>query len=161
MIKIINGSLIKSDAQYICHQCNLVTDHAAGIAQLIFNTFPYADIYAPRKKIAIRPSPDEIPGDIVIKGNGKDQRYIINMLCQVYPGRPKYPDSKRDGYAAREHYFELALEKITKIENLKSIAFPFKIGCNLAGGNWNNYLNMLEAFSSKVQAEVYIFKPEE
>ena len=52
-------------------------------------------------------------------------------------------------------------KKITKIENLKSIAFPFKIGCNLAGGNWNNYLNMLEAFSSKVQAEVYIFKPEE
>jgi hypothetical protein len=37
-----------------------------------------------------------------------------------------------------------------KLKKLKSIAFPEKMGCKLAGGNWKIYLELLENFSQKV-----------
>ena len=35
-----------------------------------------------------------------------------------------------------------------QLPDLKSIAFPFQIGCGLAGGDWNVYLNETERFAN-------------
>jgi O-acetyl-ADP-ribose deacetylase (regulator of RNase III) len=150
-VEIISGDLLESDAKYICHQCNCITTHSAGIAFYIFDKFPYANIYKNRKEW-------DVPGTIEICGDGKDQRYIINMLAQVYPGKPGYPDSLKDGYIAREKYFQQCLDKIAEIEELDSLAFPYKIGCNLAKGNWDNYYQMICDFADRVEAKVYIYK---
>lgn len=141
--EIITGNLLNSDAKYIAHQANCLSSNAAHLAAAVFSKFPYADIYSERT------IPDK-PGEIKICGNGKDQRYIINLFGQYYPGRPKYPDSSKDGHKAREKYFKSCLEKISQVENLESIAFPFGIGCGAAGGNWENYKDMIDNFADQL-----------
>ena len=41
----------------------------------------------------------------------------------------------------QEEYFKecmITLEKHAREENLNSVAIPYKIGCGLAGGDWDN-----------------------
>jgi O-acetyl-ADP-ribose deacetylase (regulator of RNase III) len=145
MIEVITGDLFEAPEQYICHQCNCVTNRAAHLAKDVFERFPYADIYSGRV------SPDA-PGTVIIKGNGQDQRYVAALLGQYYPGFPKYPDSALDGPKVREKYFHRALIHLAKTPGLQSIAFPWKIACGAAGGNWEHYLGTLENFAKYVEA---------
>ena len=144
MIQIINGNLLDATEQYIAHQTNCFSKTAGGIAQAIFQKYPYSNTYATRTQ-------PNIPNTIDILGNGIDQRLIINMYAQVYPGAPKYPLSTKDGIEAREKYFYQCLLRISKIPNLQSIAFPFGIGCGLVGGNWENYLGKLTLFENYIE----------
>jgi len=151
MIKIINENILNSNAKYIVHQCNCVTKNAKYLAQDIFNKFPYSDIYSTRNT-------NSKPGDIIISGNGNEQRFVIALFGQYYPGPPKISDSKFDGYEIRKIYFYEGLKKIINISNVESIAFPYGISCGAAGGDWNFYSSLLEKFSKSIDADVYICK---
>ena len=153
MLKIVAGDLMKATEMYICHQCNCVTNRSAYLAHTMFKCFPYADIYSGRKY------PDT-PGTIKICGNGDDERFIINMLGQYYPGK-KYRDSKKDGEKTREKYFSLCLDRLEALcegSGEGSFAFPWRIGCGAAGGEWDNYMAMLEAFSRRITTDVVIYR---
>lgn len=155
MIKQIDGNLLDSTTKYICHQCNCVTNKAAHLSAAVFARFPYTDIYANRTH------PD-IPGTIIVRGNGADQRFVINILGQYYPGKPRFPNSVKDGHLAREKYFQAALEQIALIQDLESIAFPARIGCGAAGGDWDHYLAMIEKFAEKmnlVEVQIVSWNP--
>lgn len=141
-LEIKEGSLLDCKEKYICHQVNSVSKSAGGLAFSLFQKFPYSDIYTNRLR-------NDVPGNIIIKGNGVDQRFVINMVGQYYPGIST-ANSVLDNFENRERYFKLCLDKISKINNLESIAFPYFIGCGLAGGDWNNYLAMLETFANNV-----------
>jgi len=160
MVEEIKGDITNSNAQAICHQCNCVTRKAAHLAKTVFTKFPYADIYKERenKEIDYKNFPEgEGPGDIIIRGNGKDKRLVFNLLGQVYPGSPRYPNSKVDGKAARAKYFIECLKKISKMKKLKSIAFPDHIGCGAAGGDWNYYKRAIEILDEEMpNTKVYI-----
>jgi len=152
-IRIIEGNLLEADEKFIAHQCNCVSIGSAGLAKTLFQEFPYANVYHTRKKRG----EDEL-GTITVCGNGSDKRYVINMFAQYNPGGP---DKGRDSPKAREFYFARCLHQIelyNPITPIVSIAFPFKIGCNLGGGNWNNYFKMLKDFSDKTGFEVTIYK---
>lgn len=144
-LAVVQGNLLDATEQYIVHQCNSLTVQSAGIARRIFDRFPYADIY--RERTGEGPKSDELPGNIVVRGNGQDLRFVINLMGQYYPGHSVYPDSDRDGIQTREKAFEECLKKIAKIPNITSIAFPWKIGCNLAGGDWISYRKMIKNFA--------------
>lgn len=153
MIEIVHGNLLDAKEKYIAQQCNCISKKAAHLAFDVFKRFPYADIYS------TRPNTDK-PGTIVIKGDGDSQRYVINMLGQYYPGSPKYPNSALDGSKIRENYFYKCLLEIAKIKNLESIAFPYKIGCGAAGGDWKHYfanLNNFEKYVSKQGTKVVLY----
>jgi O-acetyl-ADP-ribose deacetylase (regulator of RNase III) len=145
-MKIIEDDLLNSDAQYIAHQCNCLTKKGAGLSYVMFKKFPHADIYSKRT------SKDQ-PGTIVIRGSEKE-RYVINMLAQVCPGKPRPNDTKQ----MRIKWFQQCLEKISEIKDLDSIAFPHNIGCGLAGGDWKVYEKMLNEFASKTKSIVYLYK---
>lgn len=157
MIEIVTGDLLLSNEQYIAHQCNCLTQKSAGTAKAIFDQFPYSNTYADRV------DPD-VMGTIKILGNGLEQRYIINMFAQYYPGKSKYPNSNIDGIKVREKAFHQCLLRIAKLPGLKSIAFPWRIGCNLGGGNWDHYLGTLTNFAQYVKAtqntQVIIYRRE-
>jgi len=142
MLKIIEGDLLEADEKYIVHQANCVTTGAGGLAKYLFEKYPFSDIYSKRKK------PDK-PGHIIIKGDGKKERFIINLMGQFYPGRSKYNEGD-DGPKARQKYFFQGLLKIAEIENLESVAFPFMIGCGLACGDWDWYLKILNKFADSL-----------
>jgi O-acetyl-ADP-ribose deacetylase (regulator of RNase III) len=141
-VKMTSGNILTCSETYIAHQCNLVTKVAAGLSLSIFTKFPYADIYTERKYI----KPTTKTGEIRLMGNGKENRYIINMIGQNYPGKPKEYETRKD----RLQWFNSCLLKmeILDIEN-KSIAFPYNIGCGLAGGVWPDYLGAIQNFAER------------
>lgn len=145
LIEIITGDFLEAKEKYIVHQTNCIsTNGAAGIAKDIFDKYPYADCYVSRTE----PSK---PGTIDIRGNGLDQRLIVNLYGQVYPGRCRYPLSSLDGLVAREKYFYHGLLRLAKIEGLESIALPWRVGCGIAGGNWEHYLGTINNFAQYVK----------
>lgn len=158
MVELIHGDLFESPAKYLCHQCNSVTQRGAHLAKAMFERYPWADIYSPRiaKDRSELPLPGETPGNIIVRGDGEGQRYVINLIGQYYPGKCKYPNSKRDGYDARLGYFRSCLMKIADIPNLHSIVFPWRIGCGAAGGDWGQYLSSIRTFSEHVDAKVSV-----
>jgi O-acetyl-ADP-ribose deacetylase (regulator of RNase III) len=144
MIEIVTGDIFDAKEKYLVHQCNCVTKRAAHLAKDVFEHYPYADIYAARTE------PDQ-PGHIIIRGNGQDQRYVVAILGQYYPGFPKYPDSKLDGKKARETHFYHGLLRLARVENLESVAFPWRVGCGAAGGDWEHYLVNITNFAAYVK----------
>lgn len=150
MIKIVKGDLLTATEQYIAHQCNCISKQSAGLARFLFMEYPYADTYFTRDKTSV-------PGSIDILGNGLDQRYVINMYSQYYPGTAnnKYGN---DSTEQRKHYFKECLAKISNIAGIESVAVPFGIGCGLAGGNWDDYLKMLTDFSNNSNIQLVIYQ---
>jgi O-acetyl-ADP-ribose deacetylase (regulator of RNase III) len=146
MIEIKTGDFFSATEKYIVHQCNCVTQRAAHLAKDVFTKYPYADIYTNRTEA-------NKPGTIVVCGNGQDQRYVINLLGQYYPGKPKYPYSSLDGFEIRQKYFYQGLLRIAKIPNLESVAFPWKISCGAAGGSWPHYLGNLTNFANHLEKQ--------
>jgi len=99
MLHEIEGDLFESPEKYIVHQCNCVTTRAAHLAYHMFKRFPYSDVYTPRhgfgdqhhadllmENIDANPQTaamlrqEDVPGNILIRGNGEDQRYVIALL---------------------------------------------------------------------------------
>ncbi len=157
MIEIVTGDIFDATEKYLCHQTNCVTQRAAHLSKDVFARYPYADIYTGRTE------PNK-PGTIEIRGNGQDQRYVINLLGQYYPGKPKYPYSTLDGVHIRQKYFYRCLLRIAQLPNLESVAFPWRIGCGAAGGVWEVFLGNITNFANHVEktqgAKVIIYRRE-
>lgn len=151
MIEVIKGDLLESREKFIAHQCNAVSNQAGGIAYYIFKKFPYSNIYEGRS-YPYKATGINFPGHCFIKGDGIKNRFVINMIAQYYPGTPKNDSSLLDGYNARQGYFNRCLNEICGIKDIKSIAFPFNIGCGMAGGNWTEYYRMIESFDKRINA---------
>jgi len=162
MIEVVQGDICDVGCQYIAHQCNCVTTHAAHLARQIFTKYPYADIYLDRiysKIKTIKDLPmDQRPGRIVVSGNGIGQRYVINMLGQVFPGRPRFITGM-DTEKLREHYFLQCLWRVSRISGLREVAFPYGIGCGAAGGDWLKYeMSIREYADANGDVSVYLVK---
>ena len=157
-VNIVKADLFTSSEKYLLHQINCVTKRSAHLAKTVFEHYPYADVYTSRQE------PDQ-PGSIIVRGNGKDQRYVIGLLGQYYPGFPKYPLSALDGTKAREKYFHKALIAVARISNLESVAMPVGIGCGAAGGDWTYYMGTIINFSKYIYDKqganvvLYDYKP--
>jgi hypothetical protein len=137
MIKVICDNILNHKTDYIMHQTNCLARkvHPSNthIATQIFRKYPNSNIYKLRKK-------NSIPGTIVVIGK------VINMMAQKYPGKAYWVGGKEE----RIKYFTKCLEEL-KIhffyhKNV-SIGFPYRIGCRLAGGNWEKYSKILDNFN--------------
>jgi len=146
LLNIVEGNLLDATETYLCHQCNCVTRRSKHLSKTVFTQFPYADIYSARQKPAQ-------PGTVDIKGNGTIQRYIINMLGQYYQG---CPNSIKDRPDARIGFFKSCLDKMKILQG--DFAFPWRIGCGAAGGNWNDYLLLIQNFEKEIDGNVTIYK---
>jgi O-acetyl-ADP-ribose deacetylase (regulator of RNase III) len=156
-LKVITGDLFDAQEKFICHQCNAVTTRGANLAKAMFARFPWADIYSERS-YPHTPAAHELPGNIIVRGDGKDQRFVVNFIGQYYPGSPRYPDSKRDGFKARQKAFTDCLDKVAQIPYLTSVAFPWQIGCGAAGGDWLVYRHLIREFAEKVNVPVRVYR---
>jgi O-acetyl-ADP-ribose deacetylase (regulator of RNase III) len=161
--KLIEGDLLDCDAQYIAHQCNCTSKSSSGLAKAIFEKFPYADIY--KDRYSENPFWHK-PGELYIRGE-VNQRLVINMTSQVLPGGPGKLFEVAPGMSTqettetREKLFLICLKKIKAIPGIKSVAFPYKVGSGLAGGDWNRYHEVLNRFATqldKSRVEVFIIK---
>jgi len=131
----IQGDLLQSKEQYICHQCNTTTKGARGLAKVLFRKYPYANVYDCKTNSDVRKV-----GNIEVRGTG-NQTKIVAMYAQRKPG--SWFKRGYDTTELREQWFRECLRKVAAIPDLKSIAFPARIGCGLAKGNWTLYKDML------------------
>lgn len=159
-VKVINGDLLESNAKYIAHQCNVLSQKAGHLAKSVFNKYPYANVYGSRKRLINWRESRDRPGTISIMGDGLNNRYVINMFAQIFPGSPRFPDSISDGHNAREKYFINCLKEISKISNLDSVGFPWQVGCGAAGGNWERYRSFIDEFALNLKADIFIYRLE-
>lgn len=149
LIAIVHADLLTSNEQYIGHQCNCVSKSAAGLAKALFKKYPYANDYKNRKYA-------DIPGTATIHGNGKNKRFIVNLFGQFEPGAVKSEP--------RTTWFRQALNQFASLVHDQHITFglPYNIGCGLAGGNWAEYLTILDEFvksNPNIQLTLYKYEP--
>jgi len=139
----IKGDIFNTDIQYIAQQCNCVTTYGRGLFTAIKNKYKWADTYSTNK--------NRIPGTIDIKGNGKDKRFVINMYAQKNVGK--------HSFEKRIEWFKQCLYQISQIDGISEIAFPYKIGCGMGGGDWSVYRQMIKTFSDEnPNIQVFIIK---
>lgn len=136
MINSINGDLLKTDYNILCHQVNPFGIMGAGIAYQIKSMYPA--VFEQYKNLCrCNMDPGELLG-VVQLVKVKNTQYIANIFSQNGLGRFKNLTNYTE--------LELALSKIKGIakERNLSVALPRKMGCDLAGGNWDLVYDIIE-----------------
>ena len=166
------GDLLNCNCNIIVQQLNCLCVKPHGLSAAISEKYPYANIYKQRRQLFTKnlaiPEDRGVPGHITWSDSNNP---IIVGLYGQYDFGKAYPKSYRPKHdpvetrQLREEWFKQALDnlkfKIEK-ENMNHdkivIAFPYQIGCGLAGGNWTNYEKMLQDFSLNINCKVKIIK---
>jgi O-acetyl-ADP-ribose deacetylase (regulator of RNase III) len=138
--KYENSDLTNSRAEIICHQVNCQGKMASGVAKAIREKWSivydkYMDICNNRQQ-SLGYAQFISLSDYYHNSN----QYVVNMFAQDRYG---YDGFKYTNYEA----FYQCLTKIKKFvnehETVKTIAFPYRIGCDRGGANWNIILTMI------------------
>jgi O-acetyl-ADP-ribose deacetylase (regulator of RNase III) len=171
----IKGDLLIIQVDVIVQQCNCLTVRPYGLSSSIaskldVNLYKYRKSMG-KKNLAI-PEDRGTPGQcIIFATNVNGPKYVACLLAQFAPGKAKCYHSEItqqhgyvDSYDQREQWFQQSLNhlKVFVINySFKTIAFPFAIGCGLAGGNWKNYAKMIDNFAKDLTpkgVKVYVVK---
>lgn len=124
----VKGDLLESDCQIIAHGCNCFHTMGSGIARSIRSKYPdafSADLTSPyglESKLGSY--------TYVQVGFGTNERYVLNLYTQFRFGM----DQVHLNYEALFKCLE-GLKAFAASRNLK-VGIP-RIGCGLAGGDWN------------------------
>ena len=143
---------------YISQQCNCITCNSHGLSKIISDKFSHGNIYGKRYPLTKNTSIEkdrDIPGTIkILEGNPN----IICIVGQWSPGKvngfwiKKYPlyHNEIETKNIRLNWFKNAINEIDeKVDIDNEIAIPYKIGCGLAGGCWDEYEKILQEANSK------------
>nr|BDT62903.1 MAG: wsv206-like protein [Trachysalambria curvirostris majanivirus] len=86
------------------------------------------------------------------------KKYIQNKKNKTNDDHQQIEMMELDNSTGRLGWFKECLielkEKLDNDEKIKHVLVPYKIGCNMAGGDWNEYLPILENFSSTICQDV-------
>lgn len=152
-IKAISGDIFEQPGVLV-HQTNCRSTHAAGLAASVFGRFPKANTYSDWHRTRKYGACDVFD----VSEYGTAVTYVVNMNAQWYPGRVKTGEN----YPERHVRFSeclLELQGLVHTHKWKRVNFPYRIGCGLAGGNWDVYVGMIDKFARSVEADVYVVIP--
>lgn len=156
MIHIIKGDLFTTDADVICHQVNCQGVMGSGVAKQVKEKYPKA--YKEYKEIcrhAFCCNDENYPFKIFnllgyVQIVETQDKIIANLFCQLNYG---YNGKRYTNYEAIYEAFEFLNNQF---EQNVTFAFPYKIGCDRGGGNWDIILKMMEVvFKNR---EIFIYK---
>ena len=153
MLYEVTGDILNNDYdfKFICQQVNCKGVMGSGLAKQIREKYPF--VFNDYKRFC--DEFDKPLGEIIIsRVCGTNALAIVNMFAQdAYGTDKRYTD-----YDA----FESCLNHLAGVLNDYSkdwtVAFPYKIGCGLAGGDWNVIKSLLIDFSTKVKQKVFIVR---
>ena len=168
----IRGDMLQlytSPDEYICQQLNCVAVRPHGLSAVLSRAFPYSDVYGERRQLGQRnlaiASDRSTPGHIAVRVDSERRcrPTIVGIFGQYSYGRAgvytMHGDAIDDSNEARERYFAYALRVLrwhAKREGVRTIVFPGGIGCNLAGGAWPHYVEMLRNFARDAPFRVHV-----
>lgn len=149
-MKEISGNLFHSKADVLCHQVNTYGVMGAGIALEVRKRFP--EVFRQYSELC-----QSVPGDEVLLGYAlilpSDQngsQYIANLFGQTGWGTD---------YKHLESSLQKALDWMER-NGKQTIAFPYKMSCGLAGGNWNIVKGIIRKTFEGENVDVEIWKLE-
>ncbi len=154
MIKIVEGDILNSNADIICHQVNCQGIMGAGLAKQIRNKYP--NVYNDYKEYCNSNTPEEILGTM-LPSRYNDINSIVNIFGQLNYGRNEV---KTNYDAVKKALLELkrVLEDLHwQYPNCK-IAFPYGMGCGLGGGNWDIVYKIIEEVFEDYDVSIYKLK---
>lgn len=127
MLQYKNGDILEAEEKIICHQTNCLGIMGAGLALQIARKYPEVD--KKYRNFCIEYGEWNFLGQTQLV-NTYDDKIIANCFGQKRPGFGKQTD-----YKALKTCLK-AVEEFANQNNF-SVAIPYKIGCGLAGGDWN------------------------
>ena len=146
MVKYFDGDLLKSGCNVICHQVNTLGVMGAGIALQIKNEYPrcfkrYSEICKDYKD-----KQDELIGRIFLWEDEIPSvpiKLIASFFSQIGLGWNVQTDYDAFRNCCKELKTKLKYWFPITVDTFK-IGFPYKIGCGLAGGDWNIIKQIIE-----------------
>lgn len=149
----IKGNLFDSKADVLCHQVNLYGVMGGGIASELRERYP--NVYNRYRNHCdeYKFSESLLGSSLIVPKDEKNNQYIANCFCQN--------DFSRDGCLTNyEKMRECFINVINwmKQNGKKTVAFPYKIGCGIAGGNWSIVLGIIEDVFKDVEVEIWELK---
>lgn len=160
--KFENSDITNSKSDIICHQVNCQGKMGSGVAKAIKEKFPSAyRMYMQKfegtgnssvifKALMGSVQYVRIPDN---ERNNWGDQYVANMFAQFYYG---YDGKRYTDYDA----FYNCLEDIKRFAKehsiVSSIAFPYRIGCDRGGANWNIILTMIEEVFKDLDIKIEI-----
>ncbi|MBO5435307.1 macro domain-containing protein [bacterium] len=145
-IKTINGNLLDSNADIICHQTNCKGVMKSGVALAIKNHYPAA--YESYRNAFLQGKLSLGYVDFAVIN---ENTTVANLCGQDDYG---YDGKLRTSYDALEKGF-INIKSYMNEHNLATIAFPYKIACCRGGGNWDIVYNMIKTIFSDVNVEIW------
>lgn len=151
-IKIIEGNLInafgRGDVDVMCHCCNAQGKMNSGIAKSIRETYPlaykrYMHFYNEGKLNL---------GDVIGVNIGweSDNSIIYNMVGQEFYG---YDGKRYLNYGAIAKCLQSVSERTNHV--IHTIGFPYLMGCDRAGGDWDIVLGMIDFYFKNHKVKIY------
>lgn len=151
MIKIIEGNILNASETVIGHQVNCLGYMGAGLAMQI--KARYSETYQRYREICDHHSDNrsELMGMVYLAHNS-DGKTIANIFSQLDVGRSE----RKTDYES----LNIGLNKVCEYakENNLTVALPYKIGCGLAGGDWNIVYKMIDSVFSDYEVTLYEYK---
>ena len=136
-VTIVEGDLLLSSEDILAHQTNCLGIMGGGIALQIKNKYP--NVFKQYREFCLnRTCSEKLLGECqIVKIENEPNRYIANLFGQF--------EISRTSVQTREDCLEKALIILKNEAQRKdlSVGIPYKIGCGLAGGNWDNVYQII------------------
>lgn len=139
--KYITGDITQTELEYIAHGVNCRNVMGSGVAKALFTKYP-------KVKTKYHEYPNKSLGQI--QEVFCEDKLIINCFTQKYYG---YDSQRYVNYAAIVECFKRIIEVLPRDSKL---AIP-KIGCGLAGGNWD-FMEQLINDTVGDQLEIWVYE---
>ena len=148
-----NGDLLKASEYFKVHQVNCQGVMGSGIAKSIKEKYPkvfeeYKNFYKFCKSIPNNQSPLGIAQISMIE-NGA----IINLF-----GQDGYGKGRQTNYEAFYQGLENIKRQIMNNNYPREVAFPYKIGSDRGGADWNIILTMINVVFNDTDFSITIYK---
>jgi O-acetyl-ADP-ribose deacetylase (regulator of RNase III) len=160
MIKIIDGDLLQANVPLIAHQTNCLGVMGAGIAKAIKNKWP--GVYTQYKDFCKDFNYSRVLLGLsqLCKTNDNPIKYVANLFGEYSYTKSISPyENRHTDYYALETAL-LTLKADCMASGIKEIGIPYKLGCGLAGGDWDNvvYPMLKKLFEDDPEITLYIYK---
>ena len=160
MIEIVNGDLLQSNLPLIAHQTNCLGVMGAGIAKAIKNKWSIVYTQYVDKCRHYNYSKDLLGKCQVCITEDEPIKFVANLFGEYSFTESVAPfENRHTDYDALKKSL-LHLKAICENTEITKIGIPYKLGCGLAGGDWDRvvYPMLQELFANDSTITLYIYK---
>ena len=159
MLHIVEGDIVNDNYSFFCQQVNCKGVMGAGLAKQIVAKYPavliqYKQLCLNNAKLCLNNT--NLMGHIQLAyaESGINPRVCVNLFAQYGYGR----DNQYTNYDMFQQCLNVFRSILDDYAPHWTVAFPYGIGCGLAGGDWNVIFPMIQDFANKVKQEVFVVK---